>query len=357
MSCPLDEEIALLPDANLPAATRAKLLAHLEGCERCRQVAAHLVAADSLVGVGMSTTAGADTARGTGTGVSVNTDVDGFKVLKELGSGAMGSVYEGWDTKLERRVALKFIRNPLVDESQLRDEARAMARLTHPNVVSIYDVRKWEGRTFLAMELVAGQTLRQWLDTPRTPREIIGVFLQAGEGLEAANAAGIVHRDFKPENVLIDAQGRVKVSDLGLARARTSDPTSSQPISLGISSSGKLIGTPAYMPPEQLRGERIDARADQFAFCAALAEALQGKRPWVGSTIEQLTSAIETTPPRLPTSAPPHVVKALERGLAAKAEVLPSPAMAAPVAMVLCPFVKCTIELLIVYFHHYSSHG
>ena len=148
------------------------------------------------------------------------------------------------------------------------------------------------------------------------PREIIAVFLQAGEGLAAANAAGIVHRDFKSENVLIDANGRVKVSDLGLARARIEVAAGPNPTALGISSTGKLVGTPAYMPPEQLRGHRIDARADQFAFCAALAEALQGNRPWTSSTIEGLAESIETTAPQLPQKAPPHVVKALARGLA-----------------------------------------
>ncbi|HYU16160.1 MAG TPA: serine/threonine-protein kinase, partial [Candidatus Acidoferrum sp.] len=222
---------------------------------------------------------------------------------------------------------LKLLRPELLDpndtqatRARLLREAQAMAQISHPNVVSVFDIGTYEGQVFIAMEYIEGCDLAQWLKLAgRRPAEVIEVFRAAGRGLAAAHRAGLVHRDFKPQNVMIASDGAVKVTDFGLARAELaagaapaadalagagepSGPTprsrpprpAVEPDSLldsPLTRTGALVGTPAYMAPEQVRGEAIDARCDQFAFAVALYEALYGDRPFPGTTLTEIFTA------------------------------------------------------------------
>lgn len=220
-----------------------------------------------------------------------------------LGAGAMGAVYAAHDPELDRPVALKVLHaDPLGDPAERRSrlafEAQAMARLAHPNVVAVFDVGvdAPTGQLFVAMEHVSGATLAAWLRAaPRSESAVLDVFLQAGRGLAAAHAAGLVHRDFKPENVLVGADGRARVGDFGLARrphGAPALPPGAQLGGLALTAQGALVGTPAYMSPEQLRGTTADARSDQFAFAVALFEALTGTRPFAGQSLGELAGNV-----------------------------------------------------------------
>jgi predicted Ser/Thr protein kinase len=198
-----------------------------------------------------------------------------YVVVEKIGAGAMGMVYLATDRDLERKIALKLHKRRAGTE-QLRREALAMARLAHPNVVTVFEVGDHEGRTFVAMEYVAGTTMRAWLSAERrTTGEIVDILLAAGEGLVAAHEAKLVHRDFKPENVLIGTDGRARVSDFGLAR----ETGRAVPSAAGTGASTGVAGTPAYMAPEQALGLSVDARADQYAFSGAAWEMLAGAWP------------------------------------------------------------------------------
>jgi eukaryotic-like serine/threonine-protein kinase len=217
--------------------------------------------------------------------------VDRFVIERELGTGGMGTIYAAWDGQLQRRVALKFLHRSGADpagEQRLFREAQALARLSHPNVVPVFQVGRHEGRVWLAMEHVAGQTLRAWAQAaPRSRGERLSVWLAAGRGLAAIHAAGLVHRDIKPDNVMIGDDGRVRIVDFGLVRLANaaSDATSEAGRSTaaawadGLTAEDGFVGTPAYAPPEQIEGGVIDARSDQFSFCVSVWEALCGRRP------------------------------------------------------------------------------
>ncbi|MEZ4428041.1 MAG: serine/threonine-protein kinase [Nannocystaceae bacterium] len=208
-----------------------------------------------------------------------------FAVLRRLGAGGMGVVYEARDAQLDRRVALKLLQR--LDDpggegtARLLREAQALARLSHPNVVQVHDVGEHEGRVFLTMEFVAGPTLRAWQAAARRGwRAIVDMYIQAGEGLAAAHDAGLVHRDFKPENVLVAADGRPRVLDFGLASlagAASSAAPADAPITARVADrftrTGARLGTPGYAAPE-LRGGDVTPRADQYSFCVSLYEAL-----------------------------------------------------------------------------------
>jgi tetratricopeptide (TPR) repeat protein len=221
-------------------------------------------------------------------------------VIGPLGAGGMGIVLIGYDPALERKVALKLLR-PTADagarSAALEREARAMARLAHPNVVTVFEVDRIGDRTFVAMELVEGSTLRGWSEArARSWREIVRMFVAAGRGLAAAHAAGLVHRDFKPDNVLIGGDGRPRISDFGLVREAVGEPELAAELdALGVAPTtrGTAAGTPAYMSPEQWAGQRIDARGDQFAFCVALWETLFDRRPFPGETARELRAAVQ----------------------------------------------------------------
>jgi serine/threonine protein kinase len=223
-----------------------------------------------------------------------------FIPLKVLGQGGMGVVYAAYDPDLDRKVALKLLatgENTDLEAGRARmlREAQAMARVSHPHVIPVFEVGTWREQVFVAMEFVDGGTLRSWLEErPRSWREVLEKFLAAGQGLAAAHAAGVVHRDFKPANVLVNQGGRVYVTDFGLAR-RVSAPLLEETAARGellavsgvtptfdepLTVRGLVMGTPNYMSPEQFRGEVLDARSDQFSFCAALYKALYNARPF-----------------------------------------------------------------------------
>jgi hypothetical protein len=247
-------------------------------------------------------------------------NVSRYRILEAIGAGGMGIVYAAHDPELDRNVAIKLLRpRESEDDGTLRArivrEARAMARLSHPNVVAVYDVGTVGTQIFVAMELVEGKTLSGWLsEAKRSWRAILDVFAAAGRGLAAAHAAGLVHRDFKPDNVLIGADGSVRVTDFGLALP-TGTP-SGEPDS-------KRFGTPPYMSPEQLQGAAVDARADLFSFCVALHEALYRQRPYAGDSREEIECAVLESrlrePPRT-ARVPPRIRRILRRGLSTRPE-------------------------------------
>jgi hypothetical protein len=241
-----------------------------------------------------------------------------YRIVRLLGQGGMGLVYEALDPDLERRVALKVLRCGVraAPRARLVREARAMARLAHPNVVSVHEVASASECDFVAMELVDGDTLAAWLRTRPAPAAIVDAFVAAGRGLAAAHAAGIVHRDFKPHNVLRSTTGRVLVTDFGLAREpcelrarRRPGPRVTSSL-LPLTSAGRLLGTPGYMAPEQWSGGLIGPATDQFAFCVGLWEALAGVRPFETAELRANTAAT----PR--GTVPRRYRAALLRGLA-----------------------------------------
>ncbi|MEM6292540.1 MAG: serine/threonine-protein kinase [Myxococcota bacterium] len=248
-----------------------------------------------------------------------------YSILETLGRGGMGSVFAAYDPKLDRRVALKVLHASLANDaehhSRMLREAQALAKLSHPNVVSVYDVGELDGLVFIAMEFIDGPNVRQWLsEQERRPAEILAVFRGAGRGLFAAHRAGIVHRDFKPDNVLVDAKGRPYVTDFGLALEETSRAVApSASASARLTQAGIVLGTPAYMPLEQHGGQPLDPRADQFSFCVSLYEALLGSRPFAGADARALRDAMRNGPPPMDAlSVPRRVRRVMARGLSAK---------------------------------------
>jgi tRNA A-37 threonylcarbamoyl transferase component Bud32/tetratricopeptide (TPR) repeat protein len=212
--------------------------------------------------------------------------LDHFTIERPLGAGGMGMVFAARDVTLGRSVALKLV-HPQADEprhhERLLREAQALAKLSHPNVVTVHEVGEVDGKVFIAMELLEGSTLRDWMRVPHPWRRVAAHFLAAGRGLAAVHAIGLVHRDFKPSNVFLDGRGAVKVGDFGLVVAAEvvprDDAVTSRPASGSLTSTGATPGTPAYMAPEQVVASRVDARADQFSFCVSLKEALTGVAP------------------------------------------------------------------------------
>ncbi|MBK8239660.1 MAG: serine/threonine protein kinase [Deltaproteobacteria bacterium] len=219
-----------------------------------------------------------------------------FRVVRALGSGAMGTVWLAHDDELDRAVAVKLLRTPLAGDPELQarllGEARALAKLAHPNVVVVHEVGTAHGGGFVAMEYIEGESLAQWqAECARSPDEIVAMYLQVGAGLAAAHEVGVVHRDFKPDNVLVGRDGRPRVVDFGLARP-SGAREGGDPLSLMQTHAGALLGTPAYMAPEQLAGATADARSDQFSFAVALYEAIVGQRPFVGDDLASLRTAM-----------------------------------------------------------------
>ncbi len=252
-----------------------------------------------------------------GDDAAVPVEIGRYRLGERLGAGGMGMVFEARDTTLDRPVALKLLRPGYEMDAaseRLQREARAMARLAHPNVVTVFDVGTHEGAVFVAMEKVVGDTLRGWLREARPTADVIDVLDQAAKGLAAAHEAGLVHRDFKPENVMVGSDGRVRVLDFGLAKP--TDATSTQDL---LTQTGTMLGTPRYMAPEQFRGEPADARSDQFALGVVFYEALYGVHPYQPEDDRPLPRAVlkgslRDTPIRI--DVPPAVRDAITRAIA-----------------------------------------
>ncbi|HEY5920337.1 MAG TPA: serine/threonine-protein kinase, partial [Kofleriaceae bacterium] len=329
--CPDPEHVAGFVARTLGADGIAQLDAHIADCTACRKLVFAL--AHEPAGVVHGPALGPDStgvvhapafALDSASALHVPTRLGRFEILDVIGQGSMGIVYRARDPELDRIVAIKARRDrsklAAAAEERLRREARALARLDHPNVVSVHEMGTDAGVAYLAMEYVEGVTLAGWLQTAPSRAAIVELVVAAGRGLAAAHARGLIHRDFKPSNVLVSTTGVPKVGDFGLVRVdRVVEAASSGDHGeLTMTSAGSLVGTPAYMAPEQLRGAVATEASDQFAFCVTLYEALYARRPFAGDTVAELVAAIERGP-RFP--AAPRVAgrirRALERGLAA----------------------------------------
>ena len=266
-----------------------------------------------------------------------------YAIVDRIGAGGMGVVYRAHDPQLDRAVALKLLKRSRRHEGaadRMLREAKSAAKIRHPNVVTVYDAGEVDGHTFIAMELMRGTDLSQWFERKRPWTEVVRVMLQAAEGLRAAHRSGLVHRDFKPDNVFVEGEGSVKVLDFGLARAaydsdtqvqvaqdleleladQGSSPDASTVAALEkLTHTGALVGTPAYMAPEQYLLEAIDERTDQFSFCVTLFMGVYGHRPFGGRNYAALTMNVVNgtmEEPADPTRAPARLLAILRRGLA-----------------------------------------
>jgi eukaryotic-like serine/threonine-protein kinase len=257
-----------------------------------------------------------------------------FELLQKLGQGGMGVVFAARDPELDRTVAIKMLHSDGSDDVQrLLREAKAMARLSHPNVVTVFEAGTAREQVFLAMEFVQGRDLRRWIAAgPHSWRDVLALLVQAARGLVALHGAGLVHRDFKPENVMITDDGIAKVADFGLARATTDTAAVEETlersdadadIGVGIRTitrAGAIVGTPAYAAPEVLEGRRGDARSDQFSFCVTAHEALYGERPFHGNSLHSLVENMtrgRVRPVPENTRVPGRVRRLLARGMSA----------------------------------------
>jgi len=261
-----------------------------------------------------------------------------FRVLQRLGQGSMGVVFAGMDDQLRRGVALKLLHGAVgASESErkarLLREAQVLAKLEHPNLVQVHEVGEHDGRLYMAMELVDGRTLDDF-QRGRGWTALLPLYIAAGRGLAAAHAESVVHRDFKPHNVLVDQKGEVRVVDFGLARESAGDePRTAENLGLhegaierphvDLTATGVVPGTPAYMAPELFGGRSASPASDQFSFCVALYEAVYGRRPFAGSCLPDVIAAAkdgQILPPPPDRSVPRWLFEVLERGLAARPE-------------------------------------
>jgi serine/threonine protein kinase len=347
--CLDDNDASEFVSGSLAGTAANRVERHLAACRDCRALVAAL-AADAGTDSNLETVPHEKLSPSQVTELprrklTVGDRVGRYLVLSTLGAGGMGVVFAAYDPQLDRKVALKLLRsgvqlNSKDAQKRLRREAQAIAQLSHPNVVGVYDVGTTdEGDLYIAMEFVEGDTLTTWLEAyPRTWREILDVFLQAGRGLVAAHGVGLLHRDFKPDNVLVGGDGRVRVTDFGLARSLLVDNESERgqlvllmptALSSPLTATGTVLGTPRYMPPEQLTGPDIDARADQFSFCVALHEALYGEHPLPGGTsVSMLEKGDKALAPPESSKLPTSIQRAVARGLE-KERIKRFPTMAA----------------------------
>jgi serine/threonine-protein kinase len=315
MTCPTDEALAQMASGALHGAELEALEHHLDGCGNCRTLLA-------AVTHGSAPYAPPERAL-----LKSGERLGRYEIEALIAAGGMGMLYAARDPQLNRRVVLKLMRPAYgadIGRVRLLREAQAMASLSHPNVVSVFELGESGERVFVAMELVEGGTLRDWMKAPGTWKDVLAMMAQAGQGLAAAHRAGVVHRDFKPENVLVGTDGRPRVGDFGLARPELvaqEEPPKNLPMK--VTHTGTMLGTPAYMSPEQLAGKPADARSDQYSFCVTLYEALTGKRPFPSESLEQLRAHVAggMPPPPKDGPVPAHVWAALAKGLQPRPEV------------------------------------
>jgi tRNA A-37 threonylcarbamoyl transferase component Bud32 len=323
MECPDENALVAMIEGDLDPAEREAVDAHIDTCPTCAAL---------VIELAHVLTPGDPDAAPTPKVAPAQAGHADYTLGELLGHGGMGMVYAARHEALERRVAIKLLRADMSDPDmravyteRLLREARVVASLSHPNIITIFDVGLWRAdQVFLAMELIEGDTLRGWLKAePRGWREVLGVYKQAAAGLSHAHQRGIIHRDVKPENMLIGRDGRVRVTDFGLARAQAAPhptPTDAAQVSSvsGLTKTGDIMGTPAYMAPEQHLGADVDEAADQFALCVAIWEALCGQRPFAGESRQALSmevcaGRVQPTPPDV--EAPAALFDVLRRGL------------------------------------------
>ncbi|AKU96926.1 Serine/threonine kinase family protein [Labilithrix luteola] len=334
-SCPTDGILAQYIEQTLSAEQYEELRRHLDTCDAC-DLMLTMLAGENRVGTSIEASSGLETSldrfvRRTHLAQQFRegSSVGRFRVLRQVGQGAMGIVYAAYDPQLDRNVALKVLLDDGTEEptdsdptgGRLLREARSMARLTHPNIVTLFEVGVASGRVFLAMQLVEGSTLADWLLTSPPADRVLALFVDVARALDAAHRSGVVHRDLKPHNILVSASGEAKVTDFGLADtsvASNVSPTRDSVRGLMTSTLHRtrgLVGTPAYMAPEVLTGKRADALSDQFSFAVCLHEALTGKRPYDASTIDELLEIVEQGEPAVDASLDRAIATPLHRAL------------------------------------------
>jgi eukaryotic-like serine/threonine-protein kinase len=261
--------------------------------------------------------------------ISAGTHLGPYEVLAPIGAGGMGEVYRAHDTKLVRDVAIKVLPEAFAHDperlSRFQREAKMLAALNHPNIATIYGLEQSNGTHYLVMELVSGETLAERIkqEGPVPVEEALKIAVRIAEALEAAHEKGIIHRDLKPANVKVTPEGKVKVLDFGLAKAFVGDATDSNPsesptLSMAATMHGVILGTAAYMSPEQARGKAVDKRTDIWAFGCVLYELLCGHAAFEGEDITEILAAVVKTEPdwsRLPESTPPAIRILLRRCL------------------------------------------
>jgi len=306
-ACPSDKIFTRLLEGTLGDAELTALQAHGDGCPACGRTLSELA---RTMPPGQGDWLG-----------------ERFQLLEPLGIGGMGVVYTAFDTKLQRKVAVKRLRElaaaASADKRRARflREAQLLASLSHPNVLTVHDVGGVDPELYVVMELVDGWPMSRWISeaTPRPDwRRILDLYLQVGRGLSAAHQLGVVHRDVKPENILVARTGRVLIGDFGLAglaeaAGATSDPSGP---ATELTQTGAVLGTPAYMAPEQHDGKPADALSDQFSFCVSLYESLHGRRPFPGRTAAEIAAAVRAGhPPTGGDGIPREIDRVIARGL------------------------------------------
>lgn len=285
--CPAPALLKALRDGQLQGPLAWRVRQHAKHCPSCKALQAY-----QSTGGGPVDNLPADAADSESDALPRGAIIGRYVVIDRVGSGGMGVVYAAFDPELDRKVAIKLLQsNSAEGQAWLLREAQAMARLSHPNVIPVFDVGTLAERVFVAMEFVDGQTARQWIHPIRPAQQVVDLFVAAGRGLAAAHAAGVVHRDFKPDNILVGKDGRVRVMDFGLARGAldvrpepAALPDEVSPVNLftPLTRADVLVGTPTYMAPEQHAGAPADASTDQFSFGISLHEALFGELPFEG---------------------------------------------------------------------------
>ncbi len=318
-----DDQLALLMDGALPAGAVAALEEHVNSCPACHEL---LIRVAEELGPGDPTPAAGQR-------------VGRYEILEQIGRGGMGVVYAARDPALQRTVALKLLRPDITGDAgdagdprnetrtdRLLREARALAAHQHPNIVTVYDAGVADGRVFIATELVAGRNATAWVEEEDPELEpLVDVYLQAARGLAAAHAAGLVHRDIKPDNILVGDDGRVRIADFGLATGgretvrRLTGESGDAELEVSLTVTGALLGTPLYMAPEQLAGQAADARSDQFSLCVALYQSRYRKRPFAGATLAELADNVRAgglRPVELGSPRARRLHAVIERGLA-----------------------------------------